>query len=95
MHFLEILGFDLLFSDELVAIPEPDEGQTVFKVKADPQLHVFTNRNTRDAELQSVPRDLAISIHLSFELFRNNSIRHIDNFLAFCYSAHCSSSRRC
>jgi hypothetical protein len=38
VHFLEILGFDLLFSHELVLIPEPNQSQPGFKIETDPQF---------------------------------------------------------
>ena len=75
MHFLEVLCLDLLLSHELVLIPEPNEGQPGFKVKTDPQFHLFTNRNTRQAELQSVPGDLAIRIHRPFKSVTENIIK--------------------
>lgn len=76
VSFIEILCFDLLLSHELFLIPEPNEGQPGSKVKIDPQFHLFANRNTHHAELQCVPgdRDLAISIHRSFETVTVNII---------------------
>jgi hypothetical protein len=74
VHFLEILGFDLLFSHELVLIPEPNQSQPGFKIETDPQFHLFTNRNTRNAELQSVPGDLPIRVHRPFESVTENII---------------------
>ena len=75
MHFLEILGFDLLLSHELFLIPESNEGQPGFKVETDPQFHFFTNRNTRNAELQCVPGDLSIRVHRPFESVTENIIK--------------------
>ena len=75
MHFFEALCLDLLLSHKFVLIPEPNEGQPGFKVETDPQFHFFTNRNTRNAELQSVPGDLSIRVHRPFESVTENIIK--------------------
>ena len=77
MHFLEVLCLDLLLPHKLVTIPKPNEGQPGFKVKTDPQFHFFTNRNTRQAELKSIPGDLSIRVHRPFESVTENIIKSL------------------
>jgi hypothetical protein len=90
VHFLEVLGFDLLLSHELFLIPESNEGQAGLEVKADPQFHFFANRNTHEAELQSVPGDLSIRVHGPFKSVTENIIKGLIRFGNFKPAKHAS-----
>ena len=80
MHFLNILSLDLLFPHEFVSAPETDLGHATFQVKADPEFYFISRRDTGDAELQCLPRELPIGIGYPFNPITEDIL---DGFIRF------------